>query len=48
MYINIHKGIQRVTDTVCPKSLNPFYLVTYYIEWGKTSWTHSTYTSKEL
>ena len=25
---------------VCPKSLDPFYIVTYYIKWVKTSWTY--------
>ena len=23
-----------VTDTICPGSSDPFYLVTYYIKWG--------------
>ena len=27
--------------TVCSKSLDPFYIVTYYIKWVKTSWTYS-------
>ena len=25
--------------TVCPRSSDPFYTVTYYIEWVTTSWT---------
>ena len=25
--------------TVCPRSLDLFYIVTYFIKWGKTSWT---------
>ena len=27
---------------ICPRSLDPFYLVSYYIDWAKTSWTDST------
>ena len=30
-------------DTICPKSSDPFYIVTYYIKWVTTSWTHSMY-----
>ena len=26
--------------TVCPRSSDPFRIVTYYIKWGTTSWTH--------
>ena len=29
--------------TVCPKSLYPFYIVTYYIKEAKTSWTYSIF-----
>ena len=25
--------------TVCPRSSDPFYIVTYYIKWVSTSWT---------
>ena len=28
--------------TVCPRSSDPFYIVSYYINWVTTSWTHST------
>ena len=28
--------------TVCSKSLNPIYILIYYIEWFKTSWTNNT------
>ena len=28
--------------TVCPRSSDPFYLVTHYIKWVPTSWTDST------
>ena len=27
---------------VCPRSIEPFYIVTYYIKWVKTSWTNSS------
>ena len=26
-------------DTVCPRSSDPFYIVTYCIKWVTTSWT---------
>ena len=26
--------------TVCPRSSDPFYVVTYYINWVTTSWTY--------
>ena len=29
--------------TVCPRSSDPFYAVTYYIKLVITSWTHSTF-----
>ena len=29
--------------TVCPRSLDPCYIVSYYIKWVKTSWTYSKY-----
>ena len=31
---------------VCPRSIDPFYEVTYYIKWVTTSWTHSTCSRK--
>ena len=30
-----------IEDTVCPKSSDPFYKVSYFIKWVTTSWTHS-------
>ena len=27
----------------CPRSLDPFHIITYNIKWVKTSWTHSIY-----
>ena len=29
-------------STVCPRSGDPFYVVTYYIKWVTTSWTDGT------
>ena len=31
----------RPLDTVCPRSSDHFYVVTYYIKWVNTSWTNS-------
>ena len=28
-------------STVCPRSSDPIYVVTYYIKWVTTSWTYS-------
>ena len=30
-------------NTICPRISDPFYIVSYYIEWATTSWTHSSY-----
>ena len=30
-------------NTVCPRSSDPFYTITYYIKWVTTSWTYRTY-----
>ena len=30
-----------ITTTVCPRSSDQFYIVTYYLKWVNTSWTHS-------
>ena len=39
----LENTVQRnqVSTTVCTRSLDPIYLVTYYIKWVKTSWTDS-------
>ena len=29
-----------IFHTMCPRSSDPFYIVTYYIIWVTTSWTH--------
>ena len=34
--------------TVCPRSSDPFYIVTYYIKWVTDSWTDGTYISGRL
>ena len=34
--------IGRHDDIVCPRSLDPIYIVTYCIKWVKTYWTDST------
>ena len=31
-----------VLITVCAGSSDPFYIVSYYIKWVTTSWTHSS------
>ena len=28
--------------TLCPRSLDPLYIVICYVKWVKTSWTHSS------
>ena len=37
-------GVWPRKDTVCPRSSDPFYVVTYYIKWVTTSWTDGQYT----
>ena len=32
-----------LSDTVCPRSSDQFYIVTYYIRWDTTSWTYSIF-----
>ena len=29
-------------NTMCPRSSDPFYIVTYHIKWVTTPWTYST------
>ena len=43
---NANRGIDKVLfkfwkGTVCPRILDPFYIVTYFIKWTKTFWTYS-------
>ena len=37
------KVINKKKYTICPRSSDPFYKVTYYIKWVTTSWTYSIY-----
>ena len=37
----LFRTLQKYVITVCPRSSDPFYIVTYYIKWVTTSWTHS-------
>ena len=30
-------------STICPRSLDPFNIVSYYVKWAKTSWTYSVH-----
>ena len=30
-----------ILHTVCPRSIYPYYIVTYYMKWVTFSWTHS-------
>ena len=30
--------------TACTRSVAPFYIITSYMKWAKTSWTYSTQT----
>ena len=36
------KSKSQPTTTVCPRSSDPFYIVSYYKKWVTTSWTHSS------
>ena len=36
-----HRCFFFIKGTICPKSSDPFYIVTYYIKWVTTSWTDS-------
>ena len=38
----VHAASYPWTNTVCPSSSDPFYVVSYCITWVTTSWTHST------
>ena len=39
--IHLKNNYQFRKCTVCPRSSDPFYIVSYYIKWGTTSWTYS-------
>ena len=36
-----------VANEVCPRSSDPFYVVTYYLKWVTTSWTDGIKTIRE-
>ena len=38
---SVHLKYDRIVHTVCPEGSDPFYIVSYYINWVTTSWTHS-------
>ena len=46
IYIVNSKNTVNYISIVCPGSSDPFYIVTYYIKWGNTSWTHILYDWK--
>ena len=33
------------SGTIYPRSSDPFYIVTYYMKWVSTSWTHISMTT---
>ena len=39
--VHIRDDLESLVDTVCPRSLGPFYTVSYCINWVKTSGTDS-------
>ena len=45
-YNNFNSRVRKIVDYVmvmlCPRSLNLLYIVSYYINWVKTSRTYST------
>ena len=36
----------KISPSICPRSSDPFYALTYYIKWVTTSWTYGTTLSK--
>ena len=35
----------KIMHTVCPRNSDPFYIITYYINWVTTSWTDGIFIS---
>ena len=35
----LYSNQNNTIDTLCPRSLDPIYIVTKYLEWAMTSWT---------
>ena len=46
MKIKDHLHYLHYHYTVCPRSSDPFYVITYYIKLITTSWTYSTVSIK--
>ena len=42
IFNHTHQGTACTEHTACPRSSDPFYIVSYYMEWVTTSWTHSS------
>ena len=40
-FYNLSYILLRTEYTLCPESSDPFYIVSYYINWVTTSWTYS-------
>ena len=40
-FSDIYFEISYTYHTLCPRSSDPFYIVSYYIKWVTPSWTHS-------
>ena len=50
LYFNPNPRLDTLLDhgTICPRSSDLFYIVSYYIKWVTTSWTHSLIDSLEV
>ena len=44
LFKKIDLNLSTIYTTVCPRSSDPFYIVSYYIKWVTTSWTYSIVT----
>ena len=38
----LYSNQNNTIDTLCPRSLDPIYVVTKYLEWAMISWTDNT------
>ena len=47
MYTLFSMKIEHMQCNVCPRRLDPIYVVIYYIKWAKTSWTDSILPQKK-
>ena len=45
MQFSSFKNSRFICLTVCPRSSDPFYTVTYYMKWVTTSWTDGSFSS---